>query len=1046
MRLVVLLPLTQCASLGSHPGPGLSYEERTRQTVADMKADGALDMIQREGCTRRRSRGRGLRSFGFCLGEEVDGVEGRLRAVFSLGRTGAGPGGRGKAADADPTFARDPPLEPVRRYAGGADDIGQGRSMTSEPESTTPARSWHALAIDSVFDEVRSSADGLSAAEAKKRLSEHGPNVLRRVAGDGPLRILWRQINDPLIWVLIGSAGIAIAIGKVTDGSVVGTVVVLNSIIGFVQEYRATKAIEALRDMVPEFATTFRDGHRDSVSVADLVPGDVIELASGDKVPADVRLIAVKNLRAEEAALTGESVPVEKNVKPVEEEASLGDRSSMAFGGTLVTYGTARGVVVSTGARTELGRISEMLQEATELETPLTRALAGLGKVITIAIIVLSAIILAIGLWRALDAGVALGSALRETLIFAIALAVGAIPEGLPAIVTIALAIGVRRMAARRAIVRRLPAVETLGSTTVICSDKTGTLTRNEMTVQAVWIPDGDRCTVQGVGYEPQGAFEGCDAEGGVPKPIRRLLEHAALCNDASLVHDEGVWSIAGDPTEGALVVAAEKAGIDVRDLRKGSARRDAIPFESENQFMATLHEDDGQLRVLLKGAPEVVLQRCEQVDAERVREQVHEMASRGMRVLAVADKPSERDEIGEDDVAGGFSFAGLMGMIDPPREEAIAAVDACRRAGIQVKMITGDHRVTARAIGKELGLAERGDGLEGRELAHMDDDAMREAAAGTAVFARVAPEHKLQIVKALQAEGQVTAMTGDGVNDAPALKQSNIGVAMGITGSSVAKEAADIVLTDDNFATIVAAVEEGRRVYDNLVKSLAFVLPTNLGLALILMYAVLLLPFDPVSKDLLLPIEPTQLLWINMVAAVALALPLGFEAKEPNVMQRPPRDPNEPIMSKLVVRRTVIASVLMTIGAVGMFRWEYLMPDAAQRQSLAVAQTMAVTTVIVFQVFYLLTSRSLRDSVLRIGVMSNPYVYVGIGITLTLQAAFIYAPPLQSLFGTAPLSPYQLLLSAVAGSIVLPVIVVDKWWTRRGSTGGTRARAPAKG
>ncbi len=902
----------------------------------------------------------------------------------------------------------------------------------SVSSTRSPSRPWHTLDEDAVLGELISSPEGLSSSEAQARLAEYGPNVLARVSGDTPLKILWRQINDPLIWVLVGSSVIAIAIGKVTDGLVVAAVVVLNSIIGFVQEYRASKAIEALRGMVPEYANVLRDGEPVTAAVASLVPGDIVTLASGDKVPADVRILAAKNLRVEEAALTGESVPVEKNPRPVAEDASLGDRSSMAFGGTLVTYGTATAAVIGTGSKTELGRISDMLQQATELETPLTRALAGLGKVITVGIAILSAVILGLGLWRALGVGMELGTALRETLIFAIALAVGAIPEGLPAIVTIALAIGVRRMASRQAIIRKLPAVETLGSTSVICSDKTGTLTRNEMTVQALWTPRIGRVQVEGVGYAPTGEVAGYDKSASEPAPVRRLLENAALCNDASLKNDDGTWTIHGDPTEGALVVAAEKAGLGVGELRKRMKRRDAIPFESENQFMATLHDDAGELRLVLKGAPEVVLQRCEEADGDEVRREVEALASQGMRVLAVADKPGHGTEVGDADVAGGFSFNGLVGMIDPAREEAIAAVAACHRAGIQVKMITGDHRVTAQAIARELGLSSSAGAVEGRELADMDDAALRQAAQESVVFARVAPEHKLRIVKALQAEGHVVAMTGDGVNDAPALKQADIGVAMGITGTSVAKEAADIVLTDDNFATIVAAVEEGRRVYDNLVKSLAFVLPTNLGLAFILMYAVMFLPFDPISKLLMLPIQPTQLLWINLVAAVSLALPLAFEAKEPNVMQRPPRDPHAPILSPLVVRRTIIASLLMTVGAVALFHWEYLLRPVAEREPLAEAQTMAVTTVIMFQIFYMLASRSLHDSIRTIGITSNPWSFVGIGVTLALQAAFIYAPPLQAVFGTASLEASELALSALAGSIVLPVIMLDKWLSRR--------------
>ncbi len=904
------------------------------------------------------------------------------------------------------------------------------------PENATTA--WHSLSRDEALERLDSSDEGLSSAEAARRLDIHGRNILAEVSGDGPLIILWRQFNNPLIWVLIGSGILAVALGKVTDGSVVLAVVVLNSIIGFYQEYRAGKAIEALRGMVPEFANALRDGTVAVVPVVDLVPGDVVMLASGDKVPADVRLLGVKNLRVEEAALTGESVPVEKSLDPVAEDAALGDRTSLAFKGTLVTYGTAKALVVVTGTKTELGRISKMLEEATELVTPLTRALESLGKIITVAILVVSGVILAFGVYRALQVGVALGDALKETLIFAIALAVGAIPEGLPAIVTIALAIGVQRMAARRAIIRKLPAVETLGSTAVICSDKTGTLTRNEMTVHALWTLEDGSVSVEGVGYDPKGTFCTSDNCHEVTPTMKRLLENAALCNDGTLEKKETGWQITGDPTEGALVVAAEKAGIDVRVLRKRMARQDAIPFESENQFMATLHADEWTSRVVVKGAPEVIARRCALVNGAKLdlTPHVEALAAQGMRVLAVAEKPWKKEslELTDQDVSSELTFCGLVGMIDPPRPEAIEAVRACHTAGIQVKMITGDHEGTARAIGAQLGLSKEVKAMQGSALPKLEPAKLREVVENTSVFARVAPEHKLLIVKTLQETGHIVAMTGDGVNDAPALKQANIGVAMGITGTSVSKEAADIVLTDDNFATIVAAVEEGRRVYDNLVKSLAFVLPTNLGLAFILMYAVLLLPFDPISKALLLPVQPTQLLWINLVAAVALALPLAFEAKEVNVMNRPPRDPKEPIMSKLVVRRTILASVLMTIGAVGLFQFVYGQSIASEggEHTLAEAQTMAVTTVIFFQVFYLMNCRSLRDSVFKIGFFSNPIVFWGIGITLILQAAFIYAPPLQAVFGTAPLDAKELGLSFLAGVVTLPIITLEKWISAR--------------
>ncbi len=913
---------------------------------------------------------------------------------------------------------------------------------------------WHTLEASDVLERLGVSAGGLSSAQVRERLERYGANVLQRVGGDGPLKILLRQIDNPLIWVLLGSSALAITLDKVTDGLVVLAVVVLNSIIGFVQEYRASQAIEALRDMVPEFASARRDGRVVSVPVAELVPGDEILLAAGDKVPADVRLTQVKNLRVEEAILTGESLPSEKRGAVAAADASLGDRHGMAFGGTLVTFGTATAVVVATGLRTELGRISNMLAEATDLETPLTRALAWLGKVITIAILVVSAIILAFGVVRALGVGVPLGSALRDTLVFAIALAVGAIPEGLPAIVTIALAIGVQRMARRRAIIRKLPAVETLGSTSVICTDKTGTLTRNEMTVQVLWTPAGGRVRVEGIGYEPAGALVAEDGGRELSAAARALLEGAALCNDATSLHGEAGWGITGDPTEGALVVVAAKAGVAVDELRRRVARLDVIPFESEHQYMATLHQDGASRRIVLKGAPEVVLRRCggeaRGYDVAAVRAEVEALAAQGMRVLAVAGKDASASEppaLAEADVEDGLTLLGLVGMIDPPREEAIAAIAACRAAGIRVKMITGDHRGTAQAIGRQLGMSATEAAIEGRELARMDPAAVRAAAREVSIFARVAPEHKLMLVKALQSEGQVVAMTGDGVNDAPALKQANIGVAMGITGSSVSKEAADVVLTDDNFATIVAAVEEGRRVYDNLVKSLAFVLPTNLGLAFILMYAVLWLPFEPVAKTLLLPILPTQLLWINLVAAVALALPLALEAKEPDVMRRPPRSPSAPILSRLVVRRTVLASILMTVGAIVLFRWghaSYLARGGTGPDSLAEAQTMVVTTVIFFQVFYLLNCRSLRESIFQIGVFSNPWVFVGIGVTLVLQAAFIYAPPLQRVFGSVALDLTELGTAALAGVATLPVITLEKWLSRR--WGGADPAATAAG
>jgi Ca2+-transporting ATPase len=918
---------------------------------------------------------------------------------------------------------------------------------------TTPAAvdaqpAWHALTADEALTRTESGPAGLSSAEAVRRLAAHGPNLLGRAGGDAPWRILLRQVDSPLILVLIGSAAVAAILGEVTDASVVGAVVLLNTVIGFLQEYRASRAIEALAGLVPEGAIALRDGGRRGVPVAELVPGDLVVVASGDKVPADLRLLAVKGLRVEEAALTGESVPAEKGVGPLPEGTPLGDRRCLAFAGTLVASGTATGLVISTGQATELGRISRLLRQADALETPLTRALGQVGRAITAGILALTAVMLAFGTWRSVGQGVPAGEAVREMLVFSISLAVGAIPEGLPAVVTIALAIGVQRMAARRAIIRKLPAVETLGATSVICSDKTGTLTRNEMTVQALWTPSG-ALEVEGTGWAPEGRFLAGGVEVRPDAAARELLAAAARCNDATVERAGDGFAVAGDPTEAALVVAAAKAGLEAPALRAEAPRLDAVPFESERQYMATLHRwPGGGRRLLVKGAPEVVLARCEAragggaLEPGGVMAEVEALAARGMRVLAVAARPWEAagDALGPDDMGGGLALLGLVGMIDPARPEAVAAVAACRRAGIRVKMITGDHQGTAQAIGRQLGLLGPGEGaLTGAELSAADDAALQAAAAATHVFARVSPEHKLRLVRALQRGGQVVAMTGDGVNDAPALKQADIGVAMGITGTSVSREAADMVLTDDNFATIVAAVEEGRRVYDNLVKSLAFVLPTNLGLALIFVVGVFAFPFDAASGALLLPVRPTQLLWINLVAAVTLALPLAFEAKERDVMTRPPRASGAPILSPLVLRRTALAALLMTAGAVGLFLWEWrgsLAAGLPPAQALAEAQTLAVTTVIFFQVLYLLESRSLTRSLFASGVRDNPVVLLGVAAILGLQAVFVYAPFMQRVFGTAPLDPGDLGRAALVALVILPAMAVEKRWTRRGASG----------
>lgn len=928
-------------------------------------------------------------------------------------------------------------------------------SPSVNSQATTGAP-WHSRTCEDVLSALGATREGLRTEDARSRLDRYGANLLARKGGSSVWALLWGQINNPLIWVLVGSSVVAMLVDPkdgLKNGLVILAVVIVNTLIGFAQEYKASKAIESLSLMVPDFATVQRDGKRVQLPVAELVPGDVVFLQSGDKVPADLRLFQLRTLQIEEAALTGESVPAEKMTDPVPGTAGLGDRRNMAFSGSLVIYGTGLGVVTTTANETELGRINRMLGETTAIATPLSIALHKIGFVLTVGIAVISALMLLVGTARAMsEGGVDLVTGLRESAIFAITLAVGAIPEGLPAIVTIALAIGVRRMAARRAVVRKLPSVETLGSTTVICSDKTGTLTRNEMTVQALYLPGSGTFRVEGVGYEPAGCLTlGGNALTEVPAEVHPLLLAGALCCDATLEQNEGRWRITGDPTEGALVTAAEKFGIRTAQVRTQHARLDTIPFESANQFMATLHEDAATgRRILIKGAPEVVLGRCSNVDDDAVLRMVEAFAGEGMRVLGFAEKRFHASAIELEDCAEGFVFIGLQAMIDPPRTEVIDAIRACHQAGITVKMITGDHKGTAQAIGEQLGIARPGDrAVTGVELAAMDAAALREVVKHHNVFARVAPEHKLGLVRALQENGEVTAMTGDGVNDAPALKQSNIGVAMGITGTSVSKEAADIVLTDDNFASITAAVEEGRRVYDNLIKSLVFVLPTNLGLALILMYAVAFLPLvektidGQAVKDLLLPMLPTQLLWINLIAAVTLALPLAFEAKEPDVMNRPPRDPKEPIMNRFVVFRTLLAASLMSAGTVSLFLWQYHgamagrgMTGLTEAQVVSEAQTMAVTTVILFQIFYMQSCRSLKESVFRIGLFTNKSVFFGVAAVLALQALFIYAPPMQAIFSTFPLSVQALAVSAGVGAIILPVISVEKFIRNRRRAG----------
>ena len=887
------------------------------------------------------------------------------------------------------------------------------------------SRAWYQKENKHIFDELQTSPEGLTSADAEERLKKYGLNELRVREVESIWSLLFRQINNPLIYVLLGSAFLAMVMGKLTDGFVVLGVVIVNAVIGFVQEYRSSQEIAALKNMVPDETIVLRDKKPVTLNTSLLVPGDILLFQSGDNIPADVRLFEVRSFRIIESTLTGESSPVNKISNVIEDNVSLGDRKNMAFNGTSVVSGTAKAIVVQTGSSTELGKIDTMLAQTQKTETPLTRSIASVARGLSIVIMIVAAALFGIALWR--------GYPLVDATLAAITLAVAAIPEGIPAIITIALAIGVRRMALRRAVIRHLPAVETLGSTTVICSDKTGTITRNEMTVKDLWTL-GESVYLTGSGYEPSGKMEvNGKAVTTISESMGELLEAGVLCNDAHLRMKEGRWGIEGDPTEGALLTSAQKAGIDTEDIRKRSGRIDSIPFESDYKFMATLNEISSQKRVIyLKGAPEVIFSRCvlSLQEHDRVQNAIKEFAGTGKRVLAFARKitSGKKESISFDDVKEGLEFIGLQAMIDPPREEARAAIVECRDAGIRVKMITGDHQTTAASIGEQLGIMTEWGSLAGMELDHLDDAALQETASNVNIFARVAPEHKIKLVSALQSRGEVVAMTGDGVNDAPALKRADIGVAMGITGTDVSKDSADIILTDDNFATIVSAVEEGRRVYDNLIKSLAFALPTNLGEAMILLVAVTLFPV--INGVPLLPMTPVQILWINLVATVSLALPLAFENKEKDIMSRPPRRPGEPLLNRFVLFRTVIVALIITGVGIGLFLHTFNTENVMNLESsiaLMKAQTMAVTSIIFLQIFYMLNCRSLQQSIFTIGLFSNRAVIYGISILLTLQIGYVYIPFMNNLFGSSPISLAAWAESALFGAVVLPIISIEK-------------------
>lgn len=880
---------------------------------------------------------------------------------------------------------------------------------------------WHTLEYEQVSSQLDTDKNGLKHDQIDGRREQFGANRLPEPPRRSWLARLLTQFHNVLIYVLMVAAVVTAILGHTVDSGVIVAVVLINALVGFVQEGKAEKAIDAVRNMLSQQAVVIRNGHRQQIPAEDLVPGDIVFIQSGDRVPADLHLFKLKDLSIEEALLTGESVPVQKQTDPVAEDSALGDRTNMAFSGTLVTYGQGTGTVVETGATTEIGRISTMLAEVVTLTTPLTRQLDAFARWLTGAILLIAAATMLFGYWvRDYNIG--------DMFLAAVGLAVAAIPEGLPAVITIALAIGVQRMANRKAIIRRLPAVETLGSVSVICSDKTGTLTRNEMTVTTVatasYIID-----IGGVGYDPHGAFtaDGQDISPNKVPELSKLCKASILCNDATLSDGEGNWHIQGDPTEGALLVLGAKSGLDPHELQLELPRDDLIPFESEHRFMATLHHDhNGQGMIYVKGAIEAILPRCnwqmingdnQPLNQQFWIDQQEEIASQGKRTLALAMLPVSEDHkiLHFNDVDSGLILLGVVGIIDPPRDEAITAVKQCHQAGIAVKMITGDHVATASAIAIQMNITQTPKALTGVELEQMSDEELQDAVESVDVFARASPEHKLRIVEALQIKQNVVAMTGDGVNDAPSLKRADVGTAMGVKGTEAAKEASEMVLADDNFASIAHAVEEGRTVFDNIRKSILFILPTNGGEALTVMAAIAL--------GTLLPVTPAQILWVNMITAVTLALSLTFEPTEPNVMHRRPRNTRSPILSPFMIWRIVFVSFLMVSGTFGLFLWEI-----KNGVEIETARTVAVNTLVVLEVFYLINSRYLTSSVLnREGLLGNRYALYAIALVMFFQILFTYLPIMQLFFHTTAIDGAAWLRILAVGVILFLLVELEK-------------------
>jgi Ca2+-transporting ATPase len=886
-----------------------------------------------------------------------------------------------------------------------------GGGIMSEP--------WHSLDVEETLKALNAQPTGLTQDEAKKRLAQYGPNELKKEKRASPIKMFLGQFTDLLIIILLIATALSLAIGEVVDAIVIMAIVAATAVLGFVEEYRSEKAVEALKKMTAPVATVLRDGKEERIAATEVVPGDILLLYTGDKVPADARLIESVNLKVDEAPLTGESSPVNKSIAPCDENIPLNDRTNIAFTGTVVVYGRGKAVATSTGMNTEFGKIAKMVQEEKEEETPLEKRTQSIGKWIGILSVVICLAVAGVGIWE--------GRYFLDMIVWGISLAVAAVPEALPAIVTGALAVGMYRMARVNTIVKKLPAVETLGCTTVICSDKTGTMTKGEMTVQRIYINDRS-VKVSGVGYEPEGEFLVEDQKID-PKDheLQTLLTSATLCNDAKLEKDTATerWIVRGDPTEGALVVAAAKAGLWKEDLEKQQPRVGEIPFSSETKRMTTMHIILGKEKIAyMKGAPEIVLSKCTKIlsgskvrkltesDREKAISMNEAMARQALRNLgfAVRELPetvSACDETIEKD----FVFLGIMGMIDPPREEVKQAISTCKDAGIDVVMVTGDHKLTAVAVAEELNLVgenvEEGTVLTGEELEKLSEEQLTSKVEDVRIYARVSPEHKMRIVKAWKDKGHVVAMTGDGVNDAPALKRSDIGVSMGITGTEVTKEASDMVLTDDNFASIVKAAREGREIYDNIKKYLTYLMRCNIMEILVMFIAVISVPYlakifspnAPYSAEATIALTAPQLLWVNLTTDGLPAIALGIDPADPDIMKRKPRDPNESVFTREVKMYLALVPILMT--SLLLFGYFFYRPWEGGYQ-LTEARTQLLTAMILMELANAISARSLKYSVFQVGVFKNRFLWYAVTSSFLLQLVVLYVPGLNTAFNVS--------------------------------------------